>query len=51
MSPARLIIIFAQHGEIVPGDDLPIITGTAYVTGEATPPLDEMDPFRWGMRA
>jgi 4-hydroxyproline epimerase len=29
---------------------LPVITGTAFVTGEATLLLDENDPFCWGIR-
>lgn len=29
---------------------IPIITGTAYVTGETTLILDEADPFCWGIR-
>jgi len=29
---------------------IPRITGTAYVTGEATLLLDERDPLRWGIR-
>jgi 4-hydroxyproline epimerase len=33
------------------GKVLPIITGTAFVTGETTLLLDERDPFRWGIRA
>lgn len=32
------------------GKILPSITGTAFVTGEATLLLDENDPFRWGIR-
>jgi 4-hydroxyproline epimerase len=31
------------------GRVLPRITGSAYVTGEATLLLDERDPFRWGI--
>ena len=30
---------------------IPMITGTAFVTGEATLLLDEKDPFCWGIRA
>ena len=32
------------------GKVLPIITGTAFVNGEATQLLDENDPFCWGIR-
>jgi 4-hydroxyproline epimerase len=32
------------------GEILPTITGTAYVTAEATLLLDESDPFQWGIR-
>jgi 4-hydroxyproline epimerase len=33
------------------GEIVPIITGTAYVTGENLLHLDADDPFRWGIRA
>ncbi len=33
------------------GEIIPSITGTAYVTGEATLRLDPRDPFCWGIRA
>ena len=33
------------------GEIIPTITGTAYVTGEATLRLDPRDPFCWGIRA
>ena len=32
------------------GEIAPFITGTAYVTAEATLRLDPNDPFRWGIR-
>jgi 4-hydroxyproline epimerase len=32
------------------GEIVPTITGTAFVTGEATLRLDPNDPFRWGIR-
>ena len=32
------------------GEIAPFITGTAYVTAEATLRLDPSDPFRWGIR-
>jgi 4-hydroxyproline epimerase len=33
------------------GEIVPVITGTAYVTGENLLHLDAEDPFRWGIRA
>jgi 4-hydroxyproline epimerase len=33
------------------GEVVPIITGTAYITGENLLKLDPNDPFRWGIRA
>jgi 4-hydroxyproline epimerase len=33
------------------GTVVPTITGSAYVTGEATLHLDPRDPFCWGIRA
>ena len=33
------------------GEIIPTITGTAFVTGEATLRLDPRDPFCWGIRA
>jgi 4-hydroxyproline epimerase len=36
--------------EAHPGRVLPRITGTAFVTAEATLILDERDPFRWGIQ-
>ena len=38
---------YRQHGDKI----VPVITGTAFVTGEATLLLDERDPFCWGIRA
>jgi 4-hydroxyproline epimerase len=32
------------------GEVLPVITGTAHVTAEATLLLDDTDPFQWGIR-
>jgi 4-hydroxyproline epimerase len=36
--------------ESQPGRILPVITGTAHVTAEATLILDEADPLKWGIR-
>jgi 4-hydroxyproline epimerase len=33
------------------GEVVPIITGSAYVTGENVLRLDPEDPFCWGIRA
>jgi 4-hydroxyproline epimerase len=42
--------VFEGSAEIVEGGVIPSITGTAFVTAEATLILDEIDPFRWGIR-
>jgi 4-hydroxyproline epimerase len=43
--------VFEGSVEMANGALVPSITGTAYVTGEATLILDERDPFCWGIRA
>ncbi len=42
--------IFEASYELREGIAYPTITGSAYVTAEATLVLDERDPFRWGIR-
>ncbi|TAM74317.1 4-hydroxyproline epimerase [bacterium] len=42
--------IFEASYELREGVVYPTITGSAYVTAEATLVLDERDPFRWGIR-
>jgi 4-hydroxyproline epimerase len=41
--------IFEASGDIRDGSIYPTITGTAYVTGEATLMFDPSDPFRYGL--
>jgi 4-hydroxyproline epimerase len=43
--------VFEASAEVVGGAVVPSITGSAYVTAEATLLLDEADPFCWGIRA
>ena len=45
MFEGRFAIDAARSGRI-----LPVITGTAHVTAEATLILADADPLRWGMR-
>ncbi len=42
--------VFKGSVEMVNGAMVPSITGTAFVTAEATLVLDERDPFCWGIR-
>ncbi len=37
---------YRRHGTQI----MPVISGTAFITGEATLLIDEDDPFRWGIR-
>lgn len=41
--------IFEGHVEIVNGEIIPYIKGSAFVTSEADLLIDERDPFRWGI--
>jgi 4-hydroxyproline epimerase len=43
--------IFQGHVEIVNGEIIPFIKGSAFVTAEADLVIDERDPFCWGIRA
>jgi len=43
--------VFEASAEVVGDAVVPSITGTAYVTAEATLILDDRDPFCWGIRA
>jgi 4-hydroxyproline epimerase len=43
--------VFEGWVEVVDGEIVPSIRGTAYVNAEATLILDERDPFCWGIRA
>jgi 4-hydroxyproline epimerase len=42
--------VFAGSVRVAGGQVVPRITGSAYVTAEATLLLDPRDPFRWGVR-
>ena len=41
--------IFQGHVEIINGEIIPFIRGSAFVTSEASLMLDETDPFCWGI--
>jgi 4-hydroxyproline epimerase len=43
--------VFEATAEVGGGAVVPSVTGTAYVTAEATLILDDRDPFCWGIRA
>jgi len=42
--------VFAGSFELIDGEVVPTIRGTAHVTAESTLILDASDPLRWGMR-
>ena len=43
--------LFEGHVEIINGDIVPFIKGSAFVTAEADLVIDERDPFCWGIPA
>jgi 4-hydroxyproline epimerase len=43
--------IFEGHVQVMDGQVIPFIKGTAFVTAEADLVIDERDPFRWGIPA
>jgi 4-hydroxyproline epimerase len=42
---------FAGHVQVIDGQLVPFIKGSAFVTAEAELLIDERDPFRWGIPA
>jgi 4-hydroxyproline epimerase len=43
--------IFEGHLQVIDGQLIPFIKGSAFVTAEAELLIDERDPFRWGIPA
>lgn len=41
--------VFEARGEVTDGQIHPVITGTAYITGETSLLFDSADPFRYGL--